>query len=64
MKRTLSLKREVLTPLTTDELTLLRAGHEAGALTLPPKACVTATTEDSVVFCSNGCLTGPGSCFC
>lgn len=62
MKRTLSLKREVLTPLTTDELAMLRGGQLPA--TLDPAACLAATTEDSVIFCSNGCMTGPGSCFC
>jgi hypothetical protein len=64
MKRTLSLKCEALTPLTTDELVLLRAGEQQPALTLAPKECVDYLTQDSVIFCSNGCLTGPASCYC
>lgn len=64
MRRTLALKRESLTALTTDELTLLRAGDQQPAVTLPAKQCVDYLTQDSVIFCSNGCLTGPASCFC
>lgn len=73
MKRTLALKRESLTELSTDELALLRAaGGETDPQPTPPqglpvtlavKECL-ATTQDSMVVCSGDCITYRASCAC
>jgi hypothetical protein len=71
MKRTLSLKRESLTPLTTDELALLVAAGEGDPQPTPPvfapttplKGCA-GTTLDSMVVCSGNCMTHSPSCAC
>ncbi len=71
MKRTLTLKRESLTVLTTEEMSFFGAG-EGDPQPTPPiwaprtlvvKECL-ATTQDSMVVCSNSCMTGCASCAC
>lgn len=69
MKRTLSLKRESLTALTTDEMAAL--GTAAVSLptwiepqSLQVRTCF-ATTQDSVLVCSgSGCNTWNSDCSC
>ncbi len=61
MKRSLTLSRERLAPLTTDEL----AGVNGAALpTSPVKYCLLETTGDSNVICSQGCMTRGSTCAC
>lgn len=62
MKRPLSLKREALTALTTDELAGLGAGGTLPA-TLVAKECL-GTTQDSRVVCSDGCTMYGSACHC
>lgn len=71
MKRTLSLTREALTALTTEEMTFVGAG-DTGPQPTPPvwaprtlavKECL-ATSQDSLAACSNSCLSGCASCAC
>lgn len=71
MRRTLSLKRESLTALTTDELSMLVAAGEGDPQPTPPwyaptspvKDCL-ATTQNSMVVCSGDCMTRGTSCAC
>ena len=70
MKRTLSLKREALTALTTDELAAFGGAGSQDPTppwitpkTLEPKECF-ATTQDSVLVCSGDCMTYGASCPC
>ena len=55
-KRTLSLSRETLTELTTDELTTLAGA--ANAATTPVKYCLTNISQE--LSCNPSC----GSCWC
>lgn len=72
MKRTLSLRREALTELTTDELASFRGAGPTDPQptppwyvthTLSPKDCL-ATTQDSAVVCSGDCMTRGTTCAC
>lgn len=63
MKRTLSLKREALIELTTEEMAAFAGASPPDPTppvflphTLNPRECL-ATTQDSVIFCSGNCVT-------
>ena len=63
MKRTLTLKRETLTSLTTDELAAVAAGAgPTGPEPTPPVYAVTHTCFDSNVVCWGPYLTQGSSC--
>lgn len=60
MKRTLSLKREQLAPLTANEMSGVVG---AAAPTTPAKECL-QTTVNSMVLCSGDCMTRGTTCAC
>lgn len=60
MKRSLTLSRERLAPLTTDELAGVNGAAEP---TLPLKYCVLAT-GNSYAICSGGCTSRGTTCAC
>lgn len=73
MKR-LTLKREHLNALTTDEMARVAGGNSQGCgpqptppifapQTLPLKECL-ATSQDSMLVCSGDCMTYGASCAC
>lgn len=63
MKRTLSLRREPLAALTTDELaTLAGAGPDTTHQPTPPQYAVTYTCFDSKLVCTSPYLTQGSSC--
>lgn len=71
LTRRLTLKRETLTELTADELRFFGAGEGDpeptppifAPRTLPLRDCF-ATTQDSVVVCSQSCFSNCASCPC
>lgn len=61
MKRSLTLSRERLAPLTSDELAGVNGAAEP---TFPVKYCALMTTGDSYLICTQGCMTRGTSCAC
>lgn len=62
MKRTLSLKRETLSELTTAELADIFAGGPTDPQPTPPQHIITYTCFDSNLVCTGPTLTRGSSC--
>lgn len=63
MLKRLSLRRETLTPLTTEEMAALAGGRPTDPQPTPPQYVVTYTCTRSVFVCTIECMSND-SCHC